>query len=113
MAKKSSKTSKRVPTATNDDSAAKTVATSTQNTTDLAPEAHATPTTSTEPPAHIFFAKFIEIASVKSIKQFLDTAAYRSKESENLELLWHRAYDEGYMRGREVWAEKSEKNYEE
>src|SRR5277367_404114 len=113
MGKKSGKQAKRTPTATNNDSAAKTVATSTQSTTDLAPEAHATPTTSTEPPAHIFFAKFIEIASVESIKQFLDTAAYRSKESENLGLLWHRAYNEGYMRGRDVWAEKAEKNYEE
>ena len=45
------------------------------------------------------FREFIEIANLETIKIFLSTT-FSVPESENLELLWDRAFEEGYDAGR-------------
>ncbi|KAF8813085.1 hypothetical protein BYT27DRAFT_7251275 [Phlegmacium glaucopus] len=70
--------------------------------TEKSPSSTATATTA--PTAHETtaacdaFCQFIEIADLQSIKKFLTTAA-SFPENENLEILWDRAYDEGYHEG--------------
>ena len=59
-----------------------------------------TPTTA---PTHtgITFRDFIKLADIDTINVFLTTTTSIS-ESENLEALWKRAYEEGYERGRKM-----------
>src|SRR5271155_3848337 len=112
MGKKSSKQPKGMPTAANGSPATKTNPVSSSNddaTAALVPTSSASP----EPSGRITFAKFIEIANIDSIKDLLATAAYRSQESENLECLWDRVFDEGYRRGQQKWEKRAETNYED
>ena len=48
--------------------------------------------------AHQKFREFIEIADLETIKTFLSTT-FSVPKSENLELLWDRAFEEGYDTG--------------
>ena len=69
------------------------------DTTEITP----TPTTA---PTHtgIAFRDFIKLADIDTINVFLTTTTSIS-ESENLEALWKRAYEEGYERGRKMLLE--------
>lgn len=53
-------------------------------------------TPSAAPATRVAFREFIEIANLESIKQFLTTAS-SSPDSQNLKLLWARAFKEGYI----------------
>jgi len=55
-------------------------------------------TPSAAPATRIAFRKFIELADFESIKQFLTTASL-SPDSQNLKLLWARAFKKGYIVG--------------
>src|SRR5271163_641431 len=112
MGKKSSKQPKRTPTAANGSPATKTNPLSSSND-DAAAALVPTSPASPESSGGIMFAKFIKIADVDSIKDLLATAAYRSQESENLECLWDRAFDEGYRKGQQKWEKRAENNYED
>jgi hypothetical protein len=57
------------------------------------------PTTEISPPLHVVFRDFIKLADINTITCFLTTAT-STLESENLEALWKRAYEEGYENGR-------------
>src|SRR5277367_3725500 len=113
MAKKSQKQPKRTPPTPNDNSAPNAVTISTPNTTEVTPEAVATLAALTEPTTREKFKKFVEIADVSAIKTLLNAAAYRSPESEIFEDIWVRAYDEGYVKGRDNWMKQAEVNYQE
>src|SRR5277367_2900556 len=113
MAKKSQKQPKRTPPTPNDNSAPNAVAISTPNTTEVTPEAVATLAALTEPTTREKFKKFIEIADVSAIKTLLNAAAYCSPEREIFEDIWVRAYDEGYVKGRDNWMKQAEVNYQE
>jgi hypothetical protein len=52
-------------------------------------------------PIHVAFRDFIKLADINTINTFLATATF-TLESENLEVLWKRAYEEGYKNGRKA-----------
>jgi hypothetical protein len=83
MAKKSSKNQPKQPNSA-----------SRVNTTEIT----STPITT---PTHIVFRNFIKLAEIDTINTFL-TATTSTLESENIKLLWERAYEEGYENGRKV-----------
>jgi hypothetical protein len=58
------------------------------------------------------FREFIEIASLETIKVFLTTAT-SLPGSENLEILWNRAYEEGYQNGRKSLLQDLKKKLED
>ncbi|KAF8801007.1 hypothetical protein BYT27DRAFT_7116220 [Phlegmacium glaucopus] len=95
---------------------AATIPAITAPTTEKSPSS--TTTATTAPTAHETtaacnaFCQFIEIADLKSIKKFLNTAA-SFPENENLEILWDRAYNEGYNEGRRALLRSLEKKLDD
>ncbi|KAF8804082.1 hypothetical protein BYT27DRAFT_6708363 [Phlegmacium glaucopus] len=114
MAKKTSKNQPKQANTANFGDAA-TISAITAPTNEKAPSYTTTVTTAS--PAHKtatardIFCQFIEIADLKTIKKFLTTAT-SSPENENLEILWSRAYNEGYKQGVEESRSSKEKCYE-
>jgi hypothetical protein len=64
------------------------------------------------PAARQIFREFIEIADLETIKIFLSTT-FSVPESENLELLWNRAFEEGYTTGRRTLLSTLDKKLDE
>ena len=60
-----------------------------------------TPPDVTLSPTHIAFRDFIKLADIDTINTFL-TATTSTSESENLKLLWERAYREGFENGQKA-----------
>ena len=97
--KKHSKGKKAMPTFTQTKASppVDTVTAPSLPTTELSP-----PTADNAPsPSHIAFRDFIKLADIDTINTFL-TATVSTLESENIKLLWERAYKEGYENGRKV-----------
>ena len=67
--------------------------------TDLATTTKIIPPDVTSSPTHVTFHDFIKLANIETINHFL-VAATSTLESENIETLWKREYDEGYKNGR-------------
>jgi hypothetical protein len=84
---------------------AKNATTTPSRTPNAAPPLDALPPA---PTTRTAFREFIELADLKSIKHFLDTAA-SSPEGENLRLLWARAFKEGLTIGHQLYGKTEEK----
>ena len=57
------------------------------------------------------FSEFIEIADLETIQTFITTAS-SFPESENIKILWDRAFEEGYTKGRHSQEKKLEATYD-
>ena len=84
---------------------AKNATTTPSHTPNAAPPLDALPPA---PTTRTAFREFIELADLKSIKHFLDTAA-SLPEGENLRLLWARAFKEGLTTGHHLYGKTEEK----
>src|SRR6266446_787859 len=93
------------PTNKKHHSKAKNATTTPSHTPNAAPPLDALPPA---PTTRTAFRKFIELADLKSIKHFLNTAA-SSPEGENLRLLWARAFKEGLTIGHHLYGKTEEK----
>jgi len=62
---------------------------------------------SAAPATHVAFCKFIELADLKFIKQFL-AITFLSPDSQNLKLLWAHAFKEEYVMGQASHTDASE-----
>jgi hypothetical protein len=92
MAKKSSKQPLKQPNVANEADTSLLVDTDSMPTT--LPDVTLSPT-------QITFHDFIKLADIDTINTFLTATTFTS-ESENIKLLWERAYEEGYENGRNV-----------
>jgi hypothetical protein len=98
----------KAKTATSTSPHIKTNSPVTETTTNLS-ESHPDDTPSR---TNVAFRDFIKLADIDTINSFL-SATTSILESENLEVLWKRAYEEGYERGRKMLLEDIRREMED